>query len=243
MKKRMLLTTGLILLVLLMASAYAPSTRGWLVVPQDPAPHKFVAPGPDEKVRVAFVLTEGATMIDFAGPWEVFQDTMSVRTADKMTMPFELFTVSGSKNPIHTSGGMTIVPDYTFDDAPPARIVVVGAQRDDPKLADWLRRRDKESDVVMSVCTGAFQLGKAGLLDGKQATTHHEFYDQFQKSFPKSTLVKGQRFVQSDDIIYTAGGLTSGIDLALHIVEKYYGREVAEQTAKYMEYESTHWMQ
>jgi len=242
-KKRMLLTTGFVLLVLLMASAYAFSARGWLVAPQGQAPQKFVRPGPDEKVRVAFVLTEGATMIDFAGPWEVFQDTMSVRTADRMTMPFEMFTVSGSKDPIHISGGMTVVPDYTFEDAPPARIVVVGAQRGDPKLADWLRRRDKESDVVMSVCTGAFQLGKAGLLDGKQATTHHEFYDKFQGSFPNARLVKGQRFVQSDDVIYTAGGLTSGIDLALHIVEKYYGREVAEQTAKYMEYESRHWIQ
>jgi len=89
---------------------------------------------------------------------------------------------------------------------------------------------------------GSFQLGKAGLLDGKEATTHHEFYNQFQKKFPKAKLVKGQRFVQSDDVVYTAGGLTSGIDLALHIVEKYYGRDVAMQTATYMEYESTHWM-
>jgi transcriptional regulator GlxA family with amidase domain len=241
--KRMLLATGVASLILLVASAYALSARGWQAAPQGKAPHRFVPPGPDEKVRVAFVLTEGATMIDFAGPWEVFQDTMPIRTSDKMTMPFELFTVSGSKNPIHISGGMTVVPDYTFDDAPPARIVVVPAQRGDPKLADWLRRRDKDSDVVMSVCTGAFQLGKAGLLDGKQATTHHEFYDKFQAAFPNATLVKGQRFVQSDDVIYTAGGLTSGIDLALHIVEKYYGREVAEQTAKYMEYESRRWIQ
>jgi transcriptional regulator GlxA family with amidase domain len=118
--------------------------------------------------------------------------------------------------------------------------VVVGAQGGDPKLADWLRHRNKETDVLMSVCTGAFQLGKAGLLDAKQATTHHNFYDKFQKSFPKVKLVKGKRFVQS---IYTAGGLTSGIDLALHIVEKYYGRDVALQTAKEMEYESTRWME
>jgi transcriptional regulator GlxA family with amidase domain len=117
-------------------------------------------------------------------------------------MPFELFTVSGSKNPIHTSGGMTVTPDYTFDNAPPARIVVVGAQAGDPKLAAWLRRRIKESDVVMSVCTGAFQLGKAGLLDGKQATTHHEHYDQCQKSFPKAKLMKGSRFVQSDGYLH-----------------------------------------
>lgn len=207
---------------------------------------KFSKPGPDDKIRVAFVLTEGAVMIDFAGPWETFQDVMLIppgKTMKDMKEPFELYTVSGSKNPIHASGGMTIIPDYTFDTAPTPRIVVVGAQKGDPKLADWLRRMDKQSEVVMSVCTGAFQLGKAGLLDGKNATTHHEAFEKFQEAFPKVTLLKGQRFVQSDDVIYTAGGLTSGIDLALHIVERFYGRQVAMDTAKYMEYEGTRWMQ
>ena len=195
-------------------------------------------PPSNQKIRVAFVLTEGATMIDFAGPWEVFQDAGGEEGPDI----FELFTVSESRNPVHTSGGMTVIPDYTFDDAPPARIVVIGAQHGAPKLADWLRRVDKESEVIMSVCVGSFQLGKAGLLDGKQATTHHGYYDQFQKAFPKATLIKGRRFVKSDEVIYTAGGLTSGIDLALHIVEKYCGRDVAQKTATYMEYESKSWM-
>lgn len=204
--------------------------------------HNLTPPANGGKISVAFVLTEGATMIDFAGPWEVFQDVM-ISPDNKMIHPFKLFTVSGSKNPVHTSAGMTVIPDYTFDNAPPSRIVVIPAQNGDPQLADWLRRRDKESDVVMSVCTGAFQLGAAGLLDGKQATTHHEFYDLFQKSFPNVTLLRGKRFVQNDDVIYTAGGLTSGIDLALHIVEKYYGRDVAQKTAEYMEYQSQGWME
>ena len=203
-----------------------------------PTSRAFTAPIDGKKIRVAFVITEGATMIDFTGPWEVFQDV----GGEEGPNPFELFTVGKSKKPIHASGGMTIVPDYTFSDAPAARILVIPAQRGGPELADWLRSREKQSDVVMSVCTGAFQLGKAGLLDGKQATTHHQFYDQFEKAFPKTTLVKGRRFVQSDDIIYTAGGLTSGIDLALHIVEKYYGRDVALKTAEYMEYQGMGWM-
>jgi transcriptional regulator GlxA family with amidase domain len=93
----------------------------------------------------------------------------------------------------------------------------------------------------MSVCTGAFQLGKAGLLDGKKATTHHEFFDKFQKEFPNVTLLRGHRFVQSDDVLYTAGVLTSGIDLALHIVEKFYGRDAAQKTANYMEYQGKGW--
>jgi transcriptional regulator GlxA family with amidase domain len=88
----------------------------------------------------------------------------------------------------------------------------------------------------MSVCTGAFKLADAGLLDGKQATTHHDFWDGFATKFPKVQLQRGSRFVQSDETIYTAGGLTSGIDLALHVVEKLYGREAADRTAAYMEY-------
>ena len=195
-------------------------------------------PRADHKpIAVAFVLTDGATMIDFAGPWEVFQDAGGPDGVDY----FHLFTVGESKGPVHISGGMTVIPDYTFENAPPAGIIVVPAQRGAPSLADWLRRRSKDADVVMSVCTGAFQLGKAGLLDGKPATTHHDFYDEFQKNFPKVTLVKGRRYVESDDVIYTAGGLSSGIDLALHVVDRYFGRDVAQKTAIYMEYQGTGW--
>lgn len=202
-----------------------------------PAAHKLTPPSDDKPIPVAFVLTDGATVIDFSGPWEVFQDAGGPDGVDH----FKLFTVGPSKNPVRTSGGMTIIPDYSFDDAPAARIVVIPAQRGDPKLVDWLRLRDKEADVVMSVCTGAFQLGKAGLLDGKQATTHHDFYNQFEKAFPKATLVKGRRYVQSDEVIYTAGGLTSGIDLALHVLVEYFGHDFAQKTADYMEYQGTGW--
>jgi len=210
---------------------------------ENKAKSRVLVPPPDgKKIPVAFVLMEGATMIDFAGPWEVFFDT-KVGSGDKQVNPFELFTVSESKQPIHIEGGMAIVPDYSFADAPPASIVLVPAERGSPKLLEWLRSSAKQTDVLMSVCVGAFHLGRAGLLDGKQATTHHEFYDQFQKEFPKVTLIKGQRYVQSDDVIYTAGGLTSGIDLALHIVEKYYGHDVALKTADYMEYQSKGWIE
>ena len=190
---------------------------------------------PQGAINVAVVLTEGATMIDFAGPWEVFQDVDAGEG-------FRLYTVSDSKNPIRTSGGMTVVPDYTFADAPPPRVVVIGAQRgSSPAMMEWIRRMTGDADVVMSVCTGAFKLGKAGVLDGKQATTHHDFYDQFQQANPRVKLVRSKRYVESDDVISTAGGLTSGIDLALHVVERYFGREVAQRTADYMEYEGTGW--
>jgi transcriptional regulator GlxA family with amidase domain len=93
----------------------------------------------------------------------------------------------------------------------------------------------------MSVCTGAFQLGRAGLLAGREATTHHDFYDRFQKDFPDVKLRRGLRFVEGP-VISTAGGLTSGVDLALRVVERYFGRDVAKATAAYMEYQSTSWI-
>lgn len=198
-------------------------------------------------IKVAFVLSEGATVIDFAGPWEVFANVMLPGHGDDMdaSMPFELYTVAPSKEAIHTSGshhpGMTITPDYSFADAPMPDVVVIGAQSGGPGLSAWLQKVHADHKVIMSVCTGAFKVAKAGLLDGKEATTHHSFYDDFAQEFPKVKLQRSVRYVQADPIIFTAGGLTSGVDLALHVVAEYYGDSVAQTTADYMEYQSTGW--
>jgi transcriptional regulator GlxA family with amidase domain len=202
-----------------------------------------LVPPANRPIRVAFVLTDGATMIDFAGPWEVFQDVVLPEQGStaNQAAPFELFTVGAAKEPIRISGGMTVVPEYTFADAPVPDVIVVGAQRGAPDLAPWLRKMREKSRIVMSVCTGAFKLADAGLLEGKQATTHHDFFDAFAKRFPSVTLVRDKRFVQADSVVYSAGGLTSGIDLALHVVSLYFGKEAAERTAAYMEYTGTRW--
>ena len=197
------------------------------------------------RIKVAFVLTEHAVMIDYAGPWEVFQDVMVTSRGGTMEDQhvFDLYTVSDTTDPIHTSGGLRVIPDYTFDNAPQPNVVVVPAQMGhSQKMMDWLRARAKTSDVVMSVCTGAFSLAEAGLLNGKSATTHHGSYVSFQYEFPAVTLVRNMRYVQSDPVVFTAGGLSSGIDLALHIVELYFGREVAADTARTMEYEGEGWL-
>jgi transcriptional regulator GlxA family with amidase domain len=182
-------------------------------------------------------------VIDFAGPWEVFQD-VHVRDRGKdmdEQMPFELFTVSDKIEPLTGSAGLKLVPDYTFDTAPQAKVIVVPAQRGSQALHAWLRKVSPLTDVTMSVCTGAFQLGKAGLLSGKSATTHHDFFEQFEKAFPDVSLKRGLRFVENEKIS-TAGGLTSGIDLALRVVDRYFGRDVAQSTATYMEYQSKGWI-
>jgi transcriptional regulator GlxA family with amidase domain len=202
-----------------------------------------LTPPTDGPIPVAFAISRGATMIDFAGPWEVFQDVMirSPKAGGNVRHPFNLYTVSDKTEPIEASGGMKIVPDHTFETAPAPKVVVIPAQAGSPALHAWLRKITDSTDVTMSVCTGAFQLGKAGLLSGKEATTHHDFFDQFARAFPDVKLKRGLRFVEGPTIS-TAGGLTSGIDLALRVVERYFGRETAEQTAFYMEYQSKGWI-
>jgi transcriptional regulator GlxA family with amidase domain len=195
------------------------------------------------KIPVAFAISEGATVIDFAGPWEVFQDVMITTRGNNHDdhMPFQLYTVAEKIETITGSGGLKLVPDYTFDSAPQPKVVVVPAQRGGKALHEWLRKAVASTDVLMSVCTGAFQLGRAGLLTGKSATTHHDFFDQFAQAFPDVKLKRGLRFVE-EERISTAGGLSSGIDLALRVVERYFGREVAQTTATYMEYQSKGWI-
>ena len=227
---------------LLIAALMAMPAARHAVAAATPATAKLVAPAHGQ-IPVAFVVTDGANVMDIAGAWEVFQDTHVPSRGSSMDdqMAFRLFVVSEKKAPVRLTGGMTIVPDYTFEDAPAASVIVVGAQKGSDQLAGFLRARHANGDVIVSVCTGAFKLALAGLLDGKQATTHHDYMDDFRKQYPRVTLMPGNRYIQSDATIFTAGGLTSGIDLALHIVDLYFGVEVAAKTANYMEYTGTGW--
>jgi transcriptional regulator GlxA family with amidase domain len=226
-------------------------TAGALQTPGNAAPGSRVngagvqaklTPPANGRIPVAVAITAGATIIDFCGPWEVFQDVMIGGSShENHQMPFQLFTVSDGTDPIQASAGMKIVPDYRFDNAPTPKVVVVPAQMGSTGLHAWLRKVTPTADLVMSVCTGAFQLGRAGLLSGLTATTHHDFLDRFEKAFTDVKVKRGLRFVENGKIC-TAGGLTSGIDLALRVVVRYYGREVAERTAVYMEYQSKGWV-
>ena len=191
------------------------------------------------QIPVAFVISDGAVIIDFCGPWEVFRDVNIPGLKDG---PFRLYTVSDTTSPIHAGGGMQIIPDYTFANAPAPKVIVIPAQsKPSEAMLEWIRRSSKNTDVTMSVCTGAFVLAKTGLLAGKSATTFHAAFNSFAMEFPDVQLKRGARFVESGNLA-SAGGLSSGIDLALRVVERYYGREVAQKTAYTMEYQGQGWM-
>jgi transcriptional regulator GlxA family with amidase domain len=222
-----------------------PASSGAAEANTAPERHQLLAkadplkPPTQGSIPVAFVISDGAVIIDFCGPWEVFRD---VTVPGQNDHPFHLYTVSDKTTPIRAGGGMKIVPDYTFANAPAPKVIVIPAQGQPSKaMLDWIRQSSQNTDVTMSVCTGAFVLAKTGLLNGKSATTYHGAFGSFATEFPDIGLKRGARFVENGNLA-TAGGLSSGIDLALHVVERYYGREVAQQTAYNMEYQGQGWM-
>jgi transcriptional regulator GlxA family with amidase domain len=202
------------------------------------SPLKAPANGP---ILVAFVISKGAVLIDFAGPWEVFENA-TIPGRGMMDSAFKVYTVAETLDPVTVSGGMKIVPNYTFQNAPAPKVVVIPAQDDSPEtMLNWIRKATRSSDVTMSVCTGAFVLAATGLLNGKAATTHHAAYSDLEMKFPEIQVKRGARFIEEGNLA-TAGGLTSGIDLALRVIGRYFGQEAIERTAFQLEYQGRGWM-
>ncbi|GJM33749.1 MAG: hypothetical protein DHS20C18_27500 [Saprospiraceae bacterium] len=184
---------------------------------------------PDIK-SIAFFLQDGVEILDFAGPMEVFTSA-----------GFNVFTVAETKDPIKAMRVLTVVPDYSIDDAPKADMVAFfgggGAthKSQQDNLKAWTKKQVENTDIQFSVCTGAFFLGEVGLLDGKTATTFHSAIPHLQERFPKATVRDDVRFVDNGLVITTAG-ISAGIDGALHLVSKIHGKDFAQSVADNMEY-------
>ncbi len=181
-----------------------------------------------KKLSICFYLQDGVEILDFAGPMEVFSYA-----------GFKIFTVSKTKKPIVSQGILKVIPDYDIKNAPQADILAffggnAGTASGDPEVMDWVKTR--KPSYYFSVCTGAFILGKAGLLDNRTATTFHSSIENLKKEFPKSKVLSDVRFVDNGNVITTAG-ISAGIDGALHLVAKLKGEEIAKNTAYYMEYD------
>ena len=182
-------------------------------------------------IQVAILIFDGVELLDFTGPAEVFI------VADHGNA-FKVSTVSGTTGLVTTMGGIQVKPDATYANAPAADIVIVpgGAMSNvHSEGIEWLKKSSKQARITMSVCMGAFLLAKADLLDGIQATTHRWGLQGLQSAAPTCKVVRTQRFVDAGKIV-TTGGVTAGIDGALHVVERLLGKEAAEWT-------STEWME
>jgi transcriptional regulator GlxA family with amidase domain len=183
---------------------------------------------------VAFVLFEGVEELDFVGPWEVFTMAGSVVAGE-----VNAFTVAQKAGIVTCAKGLRVVADHSFEDCPPADIVLVPGgmatrrEVDNPTLIEFLRRMNAQSEFTTSVCTGALLLERAGVLQGLHATTHWGALPEL-KATGVETL-EDTRFVDNGRVI-TSSGVSAGIDMALHLVGRIWGPKVAMTTQKYMEY-------
>jgi putative intracellular protease/amidase len=186
--------------------------------------------------NVAILLFPGVQIIDYTGPWEVLGHAqVDGRPA------FRIYSVAETASPFDTAMGMTVIPAFSLANAPKPDVLVLPGGNVAPQLSNealirWVRETAKRAEVVLSVCNGAFFLAEAGLLDGLEATTFAGMIDDLQQAAPKARVVRDKRFVDNGKII-TSAGLSSGIDGALHVVEKLHGKGTAQIAAVGMEYD------
>jgi transcriptional regulator GlxA family with amidase domain len=187
--------------------------------------------------NLAVLIFGDVEVLDFCGPFEVF----SVANAFTDPPAFHVFTVAENAGPVLTRGGLSVNPHHRLPDCPRPDLLLVpggqGTRREmhNAVLTDWIKARSQEAELVLSVCTGALLLAKAGLLDGLEATTHHGAVDLLRQVAPKATVPAARRLVDNGRVV-CSGGIAAGIDMSLHVVARLLGREVADKTAQQMEY-------
>ncbi|MDA1739773.1 MULTISPECIES: DJ-1/PfpI family protein [Bacillus] len=190
------------------------------------------------KWSVGIFLFNEVEVLDFAGPFEVFSITKVHEEK-----PFTVYTVSQNGEMITARNGLKVQLDYSIEDLPPVDILIIpggkGARENEVKndiIINWVRQQMKEVKLMTSVCTGALLLAKAGLLEGLKATTHWASIQTFKKDFPNVEVMENVKFVDEGHII-TSAGISAGINMSFHIVKNLLGVEIAEETAKNMEYD------
>ncbi|MCH6264893.1 DJ-1/PfpI family protein [Neobacillus citreus] len=189
--------------------------------------------------RVGIFLFNDVEVLDFAGPFEVF----SVAALENGQKPFVVKTVSEKGTMIYARNGLKVQPDFSFDTMPKFDILVIpggpGAREreiNNDKVITWIESQMKNVQLMTSVCTGALLLAKAGLLKDKMATTHWASYERLEKEFPEVEVQRDVKFVDEGNVI-TSGGISAGINMTFHIVKRLVGPQVAQETAKRMEYD------
>lgn len=193
-----------------------------------------------QQLTVGILLFNEVEVLDFAGPFEVFS---LARFEGGDARAFRVCTVARAKAPVHARNGLTVLPEFDFLTVPQLDLLVVpggyGAEeleRHEQVTIDWLRSVSGKVSMLASVCTGAFLLAEAGLLNGKRATTHWMDTDRLAREYPQIRVERNVKFVDEGNVL-TAGGISAGINMSLHIVKKLLGESAAMETARRMEYD------
>jgi transcriptional regulator GlxA family with amidase domain len=189
---------------------------------------------------VGILLFEDVEVLDVCGPYEVF----SVAGRRHGLDPFDVRLLAKDAAPVSARNGFIMTPHAALRDAPALDLLLVPGglgtrtAQHDTELVAAVRDRAARAELVLSVCTGALVLGRAGLLDGLEATTHHSAFDELREAAPLARLRPEARYTDNGRVL-TSAGIAAGIDLALHVVERLLGRDVAEEASRYMEFPRT----
>ena len=192
---------------------------------------------------IGIYIYDEVEVLDFAGPYEVFTTASRVhhRLRRPGSVPFKVLTVARTAAPIRARAGLQVLPEADFQSHPHLDALVVPggvmtAELADPEVCRWIAARSAGAGLTASICTGAFLLAKAGLLEGKACTTHWEDLEDLRAMFPTLTVLANRRWVDEGAII-TAAGISAGIDMSLHMVERLVDRELAVATAHQLEFD------
>lgn len=197
---------------------------------------------PDAR-NVGILVFEDVEVLDFCGPFEVFASAgLPAPQGEPEPHLFRVSIVAERQDTVRCRGGLLVVPHHTLADHPPYDIIVLPGgygtrrERQNPVVLDWIARQHAAGTLTTSVCTGAFLLAAAGLLDGQAATTHWSTIDWLRAEHPAIDVRDTERIVDLGQIV-TSAGVSAGIDMALHVVARLHGEETARRTARDMEYD------
>ena len=193
-------------------------------------------------LTVGIVIFDQVEVLDVAGPFEAFSVTrLNEERRREQSSPFRILLVSERKGQVSAIGGLRFTPDVTIDDCPALDLLIVpggwGTRKEvkNDTLLRWIADRAAKTRLTASVCTGSSLLGKAGLLDRREATTHWRAFDFLRDAAP-TALIRQDVLFTLDDPIFTSAGVSAGIDLAIRIVSHFFGAKIGQATARQMEY-------
>jgi len=185
---------------------------------------------------IGIVIFEGAEELDWAGPWEVFKMARIGHEELRVVL------IAQSALPVRCAGGLRVLPDCSFADAPALDVLLVpGGQgtrveMKNPAMLEWLASASRSCQWVTSVCTGAALLHAAGLAKGRRITTHWSYIQTLRADAPEATVLERVRYVRDGNLV-TAAGVSAGIDMSLWLVGQMYGADHARLVQRAMEYD------
>ncbi|MGC6174315.1 DJ-1/PfpI family protein [Lacrimispora sp. 38-1] len=188
---------------------------------------------------VGILLFNEVELLDFAGPFEVFSITAY---PDGIQKPFTVKTVAQTTDLISARNGLKVKPDFDFSNSPHFDILIIpggyGAEEieiHNETLIKWIENSAQDCQIIASVCTGAFLLAEAGLLNGKRATTHWMDISKLESKYKEIKVQQGVKFVDEKAVI-TSSGISAGINMSFYLLNRLVGKEIAITTAERMEY-------